>query len=76
MPWREVSAMDERREFVRLAMMEGVNRRQLCRHVGISADVGYKWLARWRAGDEALEDRSSSNGEDAPFADLGTPSNS
>jgi hypothetical protein len=25
MPWREVSVMDERREFVRLAMQEGAN---------------------------------------------------
>lgn len=58
MPWREVSAMDERREFVRLAMMEGANRRELCRRFRISADVGYKWLARWRAGDVDLEDRS------------------
>jgi transposase InsO family protein len=58
MPWREVSVMEERLEFVRLAMMEGANRRELCRRFGISADVGYKWLARWAAGDEALRDRS------------------
>jgi hypothetical protein len=36
MPWRAVSVMDERREFVRLAMMEGANRRELCRRFGIS----------------------------------------
>ena len=58
MPWREVSAMDERREFVRLAMLEGANRRELCRRFGISADVGYKWLGRWQAGDELLAERS------------------
>jgi hypothetical protein len=29
MPSREVSMMDERRKFVRLAMQEGVNRRDL-----------------------------------------------
>lgn len=58
MPWREVSAMEERRGFVRLAMMEGANRRELCRRFGISPDVGYKWLARAAAGDEALADRS------------------
>jgi transposase InsO family protein len=58
MPWREVSVMSERREFVRLALQEGANRRELCRRFGISADVGYKWLARWRAGEEALVDRS------------------
>jgi transposase InsO family protein len=58
MPWREVSVMSERREFVRLALQEGANRRELCRRFGISADVGYKWLARWRAGEEALAERS------------------
>jgi transposase InsO family protein len=58
MPWREVSVMDQRREFVRLAMQEGVNRRELCRRFGISADVGYKWLARQQSGDGELADRS------------------
>lgn len=58
MPWREVSALDLRREFVRLALQDGVNRRQLCRRFGISPDVGYKWLARHMAGDADLEDRS------------------
>jgi transposase InsO family protein len=57
MPWREVSAMEERREFVRLAMMEGVNRRELCRRFGVSPDIGYKWLARAEAGED-LADRS------------------
>ena len=28
MPWKEVSAMDQRREFVRLALLEGSNRRE------------------------------------------------
>ena len=46
MPWREVSVMDQRREFVRLAMQEGANRRELCRRFGIHPDTGYKWLSR------------------------------
>ncbi|CAC45829.1 Putative partial transposase [Sinorhizobium meliloti 1021] len=50
--------MGERREFVRLALEEGVNRRELCRRFGISPDIGYKWLARWEAGDRELADRS------------------
>src|ERR1700721_4310862 len=58
MPWCEVSVMDQRREFVRLAAQEGANRRELCRRFGISPDVGYKWLARWQAGDRELTDRS------------------
>jgi transposase InsO family protein len=58
MPWREVSVMEQRREFVRLALQEGANRRELCRRFGISPPVAYKWLERWQAGDEALADRS------------------
>jgi transposase InsO family protein len=57
MPWREVSKMDERREFVRLARQEGSNRRELCRRFGIHADTGYKWLGRGMT-DEELADRS------------------
>jgi len=57
MPWREVSIMDQRREFVRLAMQEGANRRELCRRFGIHPDTGYKWLGRW-AADEEFADRS------------------
>ena len=58
MPWREVSIMDQRREFVRLAMQEGANRRELCRRFGIHPDTGYKWLGRWADGEAALTDRS------------------
>ena len=58
MPWNEVSVMDQRREFVRLALQEGTNRRELCRRFGISPDVAYKWLKRWQAGDHELADRS------------------
>src|SRR6201994_948731 len=57
MPWREVSVMDQRREFVRLANQEGANRRELCRRFGISPEVGYKWLGRFAANGE-LADRS------------------
>ncbi|MET4762326.1 transposase-like protein [Bradyrhizobium ottawaense] len=58
MPWSEVSVMDQRQEFVRLALQEGANRRELCRRFNISPDVGYKWLRRWQAGDRELADRS------------------
>lgn len=50
--------MEQRREFVRLAMQEGANRRELCRRFGIHPDTGYKWLARWAAGERELEDQS------------------
>jgi transposase len=58
MPWREVSTMDQRREFVQLAKREGSNRRELCRRFGISTKTGYKWLARSDAGDAALGNQS------------------
>jgi transposase InsO family protein len=57
MPWHEVSVVDQRREFVRLAMQEGANRRELCRRFGIHPETGYKWLGRWQA-DKDVADRS------------------
>ena len=51
MPWQEVSVMEQREEFVRLASLEGANRRELCRRFGIHPDTGYKWLHRWAAGE-------------------------
>jgi transposase InsO family protein len=57
MPWREVSVMEQRLEFVRLALKDGANRAELCRRFGISRQVGYKWLGRW-AADAELADRS------------------
>jgi len=50
--------MDQRREFVRLAILKGANRRELCKQFGIRPDTGYRWLARHVAGDEELADRS------------------
>jgi transposase InsO family protein len=56
-PWREVSRMQGREEFVRLALAEDANMALLCRRFGISRKTGYKWLARQRGGGE-LADRS------------------
>jgi transposase InsO family protein len=58
MPWREVSVMGQRGEFVRLAMQPDANRSQLCDRFGISRDTGYRWLARFLSGDDELADRS------------------
>ncbi len=59
MPWREVTRVSLREEFVQLAMQAGSNRRELCRRFGISAKTGYKWLARHRReGPSGLKDRS------------------
>jgi len=59
MPWRELSVPVQREEFVRLAMMPGANKSELCRRFGISREKGYKWLRRYQAeGRAGLEDRS------------------
>jgi putative transposase len=58
MSWREVSVMEQRQEFVRLALLEGSNRRELCRRFSISPQTGYKWLRRWEAGETDLSEHS------------------
>jgi transposase-like protein len=59
MPWREVSTMSQRYEFVMLASQEGANVSALCRSLGISRTKGYKWLARYaQEGASGLADRS------------------
>ena len=64
MPWKEVSAMDERLELVRMVGlgglgMGGLGMAELCRRFGISRDTGYRLVSRWRAeGVAGLEDRS------------------
>lgn len=59
MPWQEVSTMDLRREFVKLAEQGALSMSALCRRYGISRKTGYKWLNRRRqCGDEALRGQS------------------
>lgn len=59
MPWREVSAVELREEFVMLAGCEGSNLRELCRRYTISPTTGYKWLGRYDgAGRAGLSDLS------------------
>ena len=58
MPWKAVSVMEQRLEFVQLASQEEANRSELCRRFGVSRDKGYKWLRRFREGGlRALRDR-------------------
>ena len=59
MPWREVSTVSLRHEFVLLANREGANVRALCRRMGIAPNTAYKWLGRYRTeGLSGLQDRS------------------
>src|SRR3989442_5259571 len=58
MPWKEVSTMSSRREFVALANGPEVNVRELCRRFKISPTTAYKWLGRGADPKEAYQDRS------------------
>ncbi len=59
MPWEERSVMSQRFEFVYFADQDGANVSELCRRLGISRDIGYKWLNRYKSdGVAALADRS------------------
>src|SRR5882672_7217674 len=59
MPWRELSVMDQREDFVKLASFVGANKSELCRRFGISRSKGHKWLKRYTAqGRAGLGDRS------------------
>ena len=59
MPFTGVSAMDRKQEFVRLALAEGANRRELCRRFAVSQTLAYRLLGRYAAeGLAGLEERS------------------
>src|SRR5699024_9596729 len=59
MPFKEVTKMERKTEFVMLAEQPNANMSQLCRRFGISRPTGYKWLARYRAeGLDGLAERS------------------
>ena len=59
MPWKEVTIMSQREEFLSLARVIGCNFSRLCEGFGISRKTGYKWLKRYRqTGKEGLINRS------------------
>ena len=60
MPWKEVSIMSQRLEFVQMASSGQANIRQLCRHFSISPPTAYKWLHRFQQSKQpqSLLDRS------------------
>ena len=59
MPWKAVSVMFLRKEFVTLAEVNMMSFSELCRRFNISRKTGYKWLNRYRQeGEVGLGDRS------------------
>lgn len=59
MPWKETSAVEEKKRFVELWLKREVSAAQLCRESGISEKTGYKYLARFRReGWVGLADRA------------------
>lgn len=58
MPFAKKTVMEQRSEFVQMAIRPHANVSQLCKRYGISRKVGYKWLNRYRAGGQkALQDQ-------------------
>jgi transposase InsO family protein len=59
MPWKSISVMESRLEFVRLAEQGGVSVAELCRRFGISRQTGFAYIQRYRAeGEAGLAERS------------------
>jgi transposase InsO family protein len=59
MPFRELSIVDQREEFVMLALRPDANKSELCRRFGLSRSKAYKWLSRYKLEARAgLCDRS------------------
>lgn len=70
MPWKEATAVDERKAFLLGYQRQEVSFSALCRAFNISRPTGYKWLERYeREGENGLHDQSR-----APlFPARGTP---
>ncbi len=59
MPWKEVTVMSLREEFVKFALADGSNISELCRRFDISRKTGYKWIERFLTeGFSGFADRS------------------
>jgi putative transposase len=58
MPWSEVKPMDQKIQFVSLALNSTQSMTELCRLFGVSRKTGYKWLDRYHEhGIDGLKDR-------------------
>lgn len=68
MGWLETDVMDQRRQFVVLAVGGGQSMSALCRSFGVSRKTGYKWLRRYReAGSVAALSEESRRPRSSPM---------
>jgi putative transposase len=59
MPWKEQSALEERKEFIAEWQQGEESLAEICRRHGVSRPTGYKWCERWEAeGEAGLQERS------------------
>ena len=59
MPWKNVSALEQKQRFVSLAGSGHFTVTELCQDFGVSRKTGHKWVARHAEGGmKALEERS------------------
>lgn len=59
MPWKETTAVDERKTFIAAYERGEVSFSALCRAFSISRPTGYKWIDRYRSeGEPGLNDQS------------------
>ena len=59
MPWKERSAMEEKRSFIMEYLADGTSVTELCQAFGISRTLGYKYIRRFlEEGSAGLEERS------------------
>jgi putative transposase len=63
MPWKESTAVEERKQFIEAWQKQEDSLAELCRKFGISRQTGYKLIERFEEeGDPGLKDRSRAPG--------------
>lgn len=55
MPWERKTVDNQRRSFVARAILKEQSISELCREYGISRPTGYKWIERYRRGEDMLD---------------------
>jgi transposase InsO family protein len=59
MPFKETSAMEEKKEFIKEWQEGGMDMSKLCRKYGVSRPTGYKWVERYESeGEKGLRERA------------------